>query len=390
MLREREEREDPVRPINLFKSFICLAATALTACSAEPDVRNQTEFTREARPPQYVLLGFDGSKSLPFWEESRAFARDNDIKFTYFISGVYFLRSGTKSAYDPPNHAVGASAIGFGVSDDDIAARLEQVEAAHQEGHEIASHACGHFDGSGWSHDDWVSEHQSFDKLVFEAGANNAFEAPALSFEPRDVIGFRAPQLGRSSGLYTALAEHGLAYDTSRVNRMSYWPQKLNGVWDFPLAALEIAGSGKKTLSMDYNFYVAQSGGSSDPANKETYRQQMLDTYMAYFEHNYFGNRAPVDIGHHFSKWNGGAYWEAMKDFALKVCGLPEVKCVTYRDLVTFLEENTDKLEAYAAGSFNPMPRPPSAGDNVAEELSDDEISELLSEGEPAHSHDDE
>lgn len=377
-----------MRPINIFKSFICLAATALTACSAEPDVGNHTAFTHEARPPQYVLLGFDGSKSLPFWKESRDFARENDIKFTYFISGVYFLRSGTKSAYDPPQHSVGASAIGFGVSDDDIAARLEQVEAAHQEGHEIASHACGHFDGSSWSHDDWLSEHQSFDELVFEAGENNGFEAPALSFEARDVIGFRAPQLGRSAGLYTALAEHGLAYDTSRVNSMSYWPQKLNGVWDFPLAAVKIVGSGKNTLSMDYNFYVAQSRGESDAANKDQYRQEMLDTYMGYFENNYFGNRAPVDIGHHFSKWNGGAYWEAMKELAQRVCVLPEVKCVTYRDLATFLEDNVEKIPAYREGHFTPMTRPPSAADTVAEELTDDEIAELLSEGEPAHSHD--
>ena len=88
-----------MRPINIFKSVLAFGALALTACSGDPSVGDQVGFHHERveRPPQYVLLAFDGSKSLPFWEESRDFARENDIKFTYFISGVYFLHSGTKS-----------------------------------------------------------------------------------------------------------------------------------------------------------------------------------------------------------------------------------------------------------------------------------------------------
>src|SRR5262249_31924984 len=78
---------------------------------------------------------------------------------------------------------------------------------------------------------------------------------------------------------------------------------------------------------------------------------------------NYFGNRAPVHIGHHFSLWNGGAYWNAMQAFAKNVCGLPEVQCVTYKDLQAFMDKNAANRAAYMAGNFTKLPRPPSAGD---------------------------
>src|SRR5579883_1071370 len=81
---------------------------------------------------------------------------------------------------------------------------------------------------------------------------------------------------------------------------------------------------------MDYNFFVAQSRGHVDPRHAEQYKQQMLATYLAYFRTNYTGNRAPLNIGHHFFAYQGGVYDEALEDFARRVCGLPEVKCATY------------------------------------------------------------
>src|SRR5262249_12393180 len=153
-------------------------------------------------------------------------------------------------------------------------------------------------------------------------------------------------------GLYQVLKNRHYAYDTSKSGPSNYWPQQNNGVWNFPLAELRIVGSGKRTLSMDYNFYVADSRGEPDAANKSKYEKQMVDTYVQYFESNYFGNRGPIHIGHHFSKWNGGAYWSAMQQFARRVCGLPEVKCVTYKDLLDFVNENKAKIPAFQAGSF--------------------------------------
>jgi len=338
---------------------ITLFGTFNAGCGGSPreneDTDQDAQAATVARPPQFVILAFDGSYNLSFWRESRAFAAANNLNFTYFISGVYFIPNAARLGYNAPQHGPGKSAIGWGGTTDDIAERFEEVKKAAAEGNEIASHANGHFDGSSWSEADWESEFDQFDEIIFKG---IGLTAPDLGFGPRDVIGFRAPQLAHSPGLFKTLVNKGYTYDTSRTNAANYWPEKIAGIWNFPLAELRIVGSGKATLSMDYNFYFADSRAEPDPAGKETYKKQMVDTYMAYFESNYFGNRAPLHIGHHFSKWNGGAYWEAMQVFAQGVCRLPEVVCGTYKDLVKFMEEHEDERVDLQAGHFDPLPAP--------------------------------
>lgn len=113
------------------------------------------------RPPQFVLLAFDGSYSLDAWKKSRNFtqsmAKKNiPVHFTYFISGVYFVKNEKRNLYKPPGgKGQGQSAIGWGGTKQEINLRLEQLNQAYQEGHEIGSHAVGHFDGSRWSEADW-------------------------------------------------------------------------------------------------------------------------------------------------------------------------------------------------------------------------------------------
>jgi hypothetical protein len=90
--------------------------------------------------------------------------------------------------------------------------------------------------------------------------------------------------------------------------------------------------------------------------------EEMLQSYQKYFEKNYYGNRAPVHVGHHFSRWNQGAYWRAFKRFAENVCGMPEVRCVTYRELADFMDE-ADHVpglrSAFQAGRFEKASAPP-------------------------------
>lgn len=369
----------------LASSFLALTSLLAAACAvgcsgdsvADPGA-SESEVGTVARPPQFVLLAFDGSLNNDFWQESRAFAKSANLKFTYFISGTYFIPNAKKAQYVAPHGlGPGKSAIGFGGDLDAIATRYANVQGAHDEGHEMASHANGHFDGASWTEADWTSEFEQFDKIVFQGVGGTS---PGLSFAANTSIGFRAPQLGHNPALFKVLAKRGYAYDTSKTSASDFWPTQKDGVWNFPLAELRIVGSGKKTLSMDYNFYVADSKGEPNPAGKETFKKQMIDTYAKYFEQNYFGNRGPVHIGHHFSKWNGGAYWEAMQAFAKKVCGLPEVKCVTYKELLDFVTTNKANLPSYQAGAFTKMPRPPSAEPMpVMAPFTDEERAEVLS-----------
>jgi hypothetical protein len=174
-----------------------------------------------------------------------------------------------------------------------------------------------------------------------------------VDFSPSQVVGFRAPYLAKSPGLYAALKLHGYRYDTSGVGHADAWPERIDGLWRFNLAMLRIQGSGKGTLSMDYNFFVAHSRAADDPRRYELARDQMLRTYLHYFRSNYTGNRAPLHIGHHFAPMQGGAYNAALKSFARAVCGLPEVRCVSYAQLAHFMDaQSVEALAAYRRGDF--------------------------------------
>jgi hypothetical protein len=351
---------------------ILAVAAAASGCATSSESDNGQESALQAKaPPQYVLLAFDGSLNTAFWEESLAFAKattdaGKPMKFTYFISGTYFIPDALKADHAkgylaPHGLGWGKSAIGWGGTADVIKGRVDWVDRAATEGHEIASHANGHFDGTQWTYGDWKSEFDQFNSIFFGERAVKKLSNTALT----DIVGFRAPLLGQGPGLYQVLNERSYTYDTSKTSAPTYWPQKNGNVWNFPLAELRIVGSGKKTLSMDYNFYYSQSRGVADPDHAGLYRKQMFDTYMAYFKGNYYGNRAPVHIGHHFSKWNGGAYWAAMQDFAKEVCGKPDVKCVTYKELAKYMESLTPEERAdFRNGAFPKLERP-TGGDSV-------------------------
>ena len=100
--------------------------------------------------------------------------------------------------------------------------RLGEIRLAAREGHEIASHACGHFDGKGWSKADWLKEFASFKRILADAYAINGIEGePAdwKSFADDAVSGFRAPYLSTSAALYSALETAGFRYDASGISR---------------------------------------------------------------------------------------------------------------------------------------------------------------------------
>ena len=318
-----------------------------------------------ARPTQFVLLAFDGSKSLDFWSKSIGAAEKQGAKYTYFASGVYFLSDAKKMAYTHPVFGPGKSAIGFGGKNSDILSRIGFMNRASDSGHEIASHGNGHFPGaSKWRLDQWGSELDQLPTIL-----NNVFKLNGILsgwnrestaekpfvFNPDHLEGFRAPFLEYNLDMYQALGQRSFRYDTSQVSKtMAYWPERRkNGIWNFPLAPLAIAGTAKHTISMDYNFYFADSKGVPNPALSATYEKQEYETLMNYFRNNYNGNRAPVHVGHHFESWNGNAYMNAFNRFAETVCKMPDVKCITYRELADFMDGlSPETLAAYRLGKF--------------------------------------
>lgn len=393
--------------IELNKKMIALTQSIvmLTTMISPLALRAQTV----ERPPQYVMLAFDGSYRNSMWQYLRSYTQKNrdagtDVRFTFFINPVYLLeRSTGLKVYQPP-HGNKGSAIGWGDNRDDIMTRINNMNGAFEEGHEIASHAVGHFDGSKWSYSEWKSEMKQFFSILENVfSLNNTQSNKGLLFyNPQQGInkikGFRAPLLGYNADTYSAISEFGIKYDTSQQDQgMDYWPQKRKdtGIWNFPLARVAAPGTAKYNPTMDYNFCandslallrkdpslisysavneytgkVQSNKGKSDclavvPKDvKKAMKDKMLATYLAYFNNNYYGNRAPVHIGHHFSPWMGGAYFEAFMAFADAVCSKPEVKCVTYTELQKFVDQKTasGEVDYYRAKKFVQLPKPKAA-----------------------------
>jgi peptidoglycan/xylan/chitin deacetylase (PgdA/CDA1 family) len=317
-----------------------------------------------ARPPQYVMLAFDNCTELARWQDLSDFAAAMDrdgkrVRFTFFVSGINYIEDGSRAVYQGPGQRRGYSRINFGGSAEDVKRRIDFINALYAQGHEIASHAVGHFDGRHWSAAQWEQEFASYRDIFANAGDKARAATSKLEVPFAKVTGIRAPYLAAGPGLYEALRHDGFRYDTSGVSYPDQWPQKRDGVWRFNPVALKIHGLGRGTLSMDYNFIVAQSHGVADPRRAEQFKEQMLATYLDYFRASYTGNRAPLNIGHHFEAYQGGVYNEALEEFARRVCGLPEVKCATYSELADFMDQQTPQtVAAYQSANFPRAPEP--------------------------------
>jgi len=124
------------------------------------------------RPPQFVVVSFDGSggaRLLRYW---RRFARGANARFTFFVSGVYLLDWRDHDRYRPPRNPRGTSAIGFAPDQAWVTAMRRELARAYRDGDEIGTHYNGHFCGPGgvasWTAADWRRELDEFDRLLVD------------------------------------------------------------------------------------------------------------------------------------------------------------------------------------------------------------------------------
>ena len=308
--------------------FLRLGALALVLLSSSALAQTAP------RPKQYVIISFDGASFIEQWERSRALAARTGARFTYFLSCVYLLSPENRRLYQAPGMKAGRSNVGYGLSSEDVRARLGEIWTAHNEGHDIASHGCGHFDGSDWSTADWLKEFEQFRTIVRDAWQINGIEGEPegwREFAESGFVGFRAPYLAVSDSLYQALQRDGFRYDASAVSRGPAEPVEKKGVTRFSLPLIPEGPSEKRIIAMDYNLYVRHSGGSERPNKAALYEERAYKAFRAAFEREYAGERVPLQIGFHFTLMNDGAYWRALERFAEETCAKPDVRCVSYR-----------------------------------------------------------
>jgi hypothetical protein len=90
---------------------------------------------------------------------------------------------------------------------------------------------------------------------------------------------------------------------------------------------------------MDYTMMFNQSRTpNDDPVLRTTWRQQARDAFLAGFQRAYTTNRAPLIIGNHFERWNGGIYMVAVADAARQMAQHDSVRFVSFRQLVDCLD----------------------------------------------------
>ncbi|QTD99964.1 hypothetical protein [Streptomyces cyanogenus] len=320
-------------------------STAYTG--SQPHLPRAERLSPGQKPPQFVVFSWDGAgeDSQKLFSHFREVSKENNATMTYFLSGVYMLPKEKRELYKPPQHAPGSSDIGFN-DEQGIADTLEQVRLAWLEGNEIGTHFNGHFCGPDggvgtWSVDEWKSEIAQAKKFVKSWRTNTGMkQAAPLPFDyDKELIGARTPCLEGQKNFMKAARQLGFRYDSSGVNDQ-VWPKKKQGLWDLSMQLVPFPGHTYEQLTMDYNFMVNQSGTETqgDPDKFDYWGDQMRDGLLKGFYRAYDGNRAPLIIGNHFESWNGGTYMRAVEDVVKEVCTKPEVRCVSFRQLVDWLD----------------------------------------------------
>ncbi|MDO6964324.1 polysaccharide deacetylase family protein [Rhizobium alvei] len=297
----------------------------------------------EPKPKQLVLISFDGAHDNRLWDRSRSMAARTGARFTYFLSCTYLVKPADRKQYQAPHEKAGRSATGWALSEHEVQVRLGNLWQAHLEGHEIGSHACGHFDGKDWSRADWSSEFDAFDRVLAGAwkanGVGDREPDGWQDFVRDDIKGFRAPYLSTGKNLLPALKAHGFRYDASSVSKGPAYPAREDGITRFALPRIAEGPEGRLIIGMDYNLFIRHSGGLNAPGRAETFSARTLAAFEKAFDEQYHGNRIPLQLGFHFVEMNGGAYWDALEKFVADVCVRPDVACVTYSEAMTQAEK---------------------------------------------------
>lgn len=299
-------------------------------------------------PPQFVIFSWDGAGEVGngLFPRFLELAKEHDAAMTFFLSGLYLLPESKKTLYRPPNNPIGASDIGY-LTDGHIKETLKNVRQAWLDGHEIGTHFNGHFcAGSGsvgnWSASQWQSEIDQSISFVTEWRTNTGWtDLDPLPFDYRkELVGGRTPCLLGQDNLLPTAKKLGWRYDASSPGGTQVWPTKRMDVWDLPLQGIPFPGHSFEVLSMDYNILANQSKNSTKGMTSRYpgWRKQATQAYISGFQRAYESNRAPFYIGNHFEEWNGGIYMDAVEDALKHIAGKPDVRLVSFRQFVDWLD----------------------------------------------------
>jgi hypothetical protein len=303
-----------------------------------------TKLAPGQKPPQFVIFSFDGAGNSAKMNEFMDAAAPTNSRFTGFLSGVYLLEDANASLYQAPGARRGSSQVGFGGDQAELTQRINDLNKMYELGNEIGTHYNGHFCdlGLNWSTAQWDDELDQFFNFFTNWKSLNALpDVPDLKFPASEVKGGRTPCLNHQwNQVVQAWKDHGMTYDSSQPAPKDgiFWPQLVDGIWEFYMPQVYSAGLGGKVTAMDYNFWVKFNDGKEDPSSAPQLTPIVLDTYNFMYDQAYKGNRAPILIANHFNNWNGNSFNPATEQFMRETCGKPDTYCATYQDVIAWMQ----------------------------------------------------
>lgn len=322
------------------------------------------------RPPQFVLVSFDGAADQSILDRWTAVSKKAPAHMSFFLSMVYMLGKEKRDLYQGPRHNPGESNIGFAPTGGQplpewMSMTVKGLQDAQRQGHELGMHFGGHWCGASgvrsWNGDDWRADLTASEALGANVDANNELKPGVGSPFLTKPIGARTPCLeGNQNELEPVLVEKGYRYNASKTRNLNEWPTSGNGVWQYGFPSIAIAGNKLALLAVDYsiNYNLVPNHGEADAKRAAQIEPLVYDGYMNAFDNVYHGNRAPLELSNHFTHMSHDAYNNAVEKFVLNVCAKPEVHCVSYREATDWMDAHHDGIAGYQHGEFAQLPRP--------------------------------
>ncbi|RIJ69423.1 polysaccharide deacetylase [Nakamurella silvestris] len=329
--------------------------SAGTSPVTPPDGRPATnlpmkKLKKGQKPPQFIIFSFDGAGNTTKLNGFMDTAAKTDSRFVGFLTGLYMLSDDKGTDYTGPGRDPGESSVGFGGDSAEIVQRVKDWNRMWAAGNEMGTHYNGHFcggSGDAWTQADWTSElDQAFTFVDDYKKLDDLPDAPTMKFTSKDVKGGRTPCLeGVSTDeAFSSMAQvwkaHGMTYDSSKPAPRNgiYWPQKVDGIWEFYMPYIYSPGFKGMVQAMDYSFWVNYNGGAEDPSSAPALRKIVRQTYDYLYDQAYNGNRAPILIANHLNNWNGDSFNPPTEDFMRDTCGKKDTYCTTYQDVIAWME----------------------------------------------------
>ena len=251
-----------------------------------------------------ILISFDDTASISCWEETLDFAKENKVKLTYFVSAASFVTQEEGKNYWGLKELKTQMNMDFVKPKEAyfIKARFIMLERAIAEGHELASHLCGHYAGGKFTREQWDKE----------------FAYTIMVFKNYPMFGVRAPYL-EVNDAYFEIVKELQWYDSSLCvnSKGKYFTKDYEfdyNSFEIPVRAIKIITeggplltNGKKTFCIPFDTSFVEEYSRCSELDRETFFKSLC--------YDYLNRKSPTQICLHFSKDGLKSYRYAMEDF---------------------------------------------------------------------------